>query len=82
MMSRVRIPISCTRWRSSATITRVNPTSCMSRGITIVKGSVGKDPIHLLLSCPPTMAQSEGVQYLKGRSSRMLQDEFSHLKKK
>lgn len=55
---------------------------CLSRGITIIKGAVGKDHIHLLLSCPPTIAPSKIVQYLKGRSSRMLQDEYSHLKKK
>jgi putative transposase len=38
---------------------------CMSRGITIIKGSVGKDHIHLLLSCPPTMAPAKVIQYLK-----------------
>jgi putative transposase len=55
---------------------------CFARGITIVKGSVGKDYIHLLISCPPTMAPSKVVQYLKGRSSRLLQEEFSQLKKR
>ena len=30
---------------------------CMSRDITIVKGAVGKDHVHLLVSCPPTMAR-------------------------
>lgn len=55
---------------------------CEARGITIVKGSVGKDHIHLLLSCPSSIAPSKVMQYLKGRSSRLLQDEFSALKKK
>jgi putative transposase len=56
--------------------------SCLSREITIIKGSVGKDHIHMLISCPPTLSPSKIIQYLKGRSSRMLQNEFPHLKKR
>lgn len=55
---------------------------CEARGIGILQGRVGKEPIHLLLSCPPSLAPSKVVQYLKGRSSRLLQDEFPELKKK
>ncbi|WP_121641060.1 IS200/IS605 family transposase [Virgibacillus sp. Bac330] len=55
---------------------------CEARGITILQGSVGKDHVHLLLSCPPSIAPSKILQYLKGRSSRLLQDEFPKLKKK
>ncbi len=55
---------------------------CLTRDITIIKGSVGKDHIHLLLSCPPTIAPSKIIQYLKGRSSRLLQQEYSQLKKR
>lgn len=55
---------------------------CEARGITIWQGSVRKDHIHLLLSCPPSMALSKILQYLKGRSSRLLQDEFLELKKR
>ena len=55
---------------------------CEARKITILQGSVGKDHIHLLLSCPPSMAPSKILQYLKGRSSRLLQDEFTELNKK
>lgn len=32
---------------------------CEARDITILQGSVGKDHIHLLLSCPPSMTQSK-----------------------
>jgi len=35
-----------------------------------------------LLSCPPSLAPSIILQYLKGRSSRLLQDQFPELKKK
>ncbi|GKV65243.1 MULTISPECIES: IS200/IS605 family transposase [unclassified Sporosarcina] len=55
---------------------------CEARGITILQGSVGMDHIHLLLSCPPSMAPSKMLPYLKGRSSRLLQDEFPELKKR
>jgi putative transposase len=56
--------------------------SCMSREIRILKGHVAKDHIHLLVSCPPSLSPAKVMQYLKGRSSRMLQQEFSHLRKR
>jgi putative transposase len=56
--------------------------TCMSRDIKIIRGSVGKDHVHILISCPPTMAPAKIVQYIKGRSSRMFQEEYPHLKKK
>ena len=55
---------------------------CMSREIKIVKGHVSKDHVHLLVSCPPKLSPSSIMQYLKGRSSRLLQSEFPHLKKR
>lgn len=56
--------------------------SCMSRDIKILKGHVAKDHIHLLVSCPPVLSPAKVMQYLKGRSSRLLQQEFSHLRKR
>jgi len=56
--------------------------SCLSRDIKIVRGHVSKDHIHVLVSCPPKLSPAQIAQYLKGRSSRVLQDEFSHLKKR
>ena len=41
---------------------------CQAREITILQGSVGKDHVHILVSCPPSIAPSKLVQYLKGRS--------------
>jgi len=55
---------------------------CEARGITIVSGNISGDHVHLLLSCPPSMAPSKIVQYLKGRSSRLLQEEYQWLKKR
>ena len=56
--------------------------SCMSRDIKILKGHVSRDHVHLLLSSPPSLSPSNIAQYLKGRSSHLLQQEFSHLKKR
>jgi putative transposase len=52
------------------------------RGVVIVKGS-GESGLrsHMLVSLPPKLASAKLVQYMKGPSSRMLQEEFPHLKK-
>lgn len=56
--------------------------SCMSREIKILKGHISRDHIHLLVSCPPRLSPAKVMQYVKGRSSRLLQQEFPHLKKR
>lgn len=55
---------------------------CMSRDIIILKGHVSAEHIHVLVSCPPTLSPAKIAQYLKGSSSRKLQEEFPHLKKR
>ena len=52
---------------------------CNSLDIEILKGIVSKDHIHLHLSYPPSLSISEIVKRLKGRSSRLLLDEFPEL---
>jgi putative transposase len=54
---------------------------CVCSGITIVSGHIDRDHVHLLLSCPPSLSVSKMAQYLKGRSSRLLQDEYPRLRK-
>ena len=54
---------------------------CMQNEITIIKGHVSKDHIHLLVSCSPSLAVSRLVQKLKGTSSHKLFSEFAHLHK-
>lgn len=39
------------------------------------------DHAHLFLSCPPTLAPCQIVFRVKGRSSRKLRQEFSHLRR-
>jgi len=55
---------------------------CDTLGVKIIRGSVGKSHVHLLLSVPPRMAPAKLVQYLKGRSSKLIQEEFKELKKR
>ena len=56
--------------------------SCNSMDVTIIKGSVGKEHIHLLVSCPPSISVSKLVQQLKGKTSRVLLSEYKELKKR
>ena len=55
---------------------------CQAREVVIIRGAVCPDPIHMLLSAPPHLAPAKLVQYIKGRSSRRLQDEFPELRKR
>ena len=55
---------------------------CAANGITIVRGSIAKDHVHMLLSCPPTLSPSKIMQLLKGRSSKLIQTEFEELRKR
>ena len=41
-----------------------------------------KDHVHLLVSAPPTLAPSEIMRRIKGRSARKLFEEFPGLKKR
>ena len=54
---------------------------CVSREVTIVRGAISPDHVHMLVSAPPQLAPAKLVQFVKGRSSRMLQQEFPALRK-
>ena len=53
--------------------------TCNALGVQILKGVVSKDHIHLHLSYPPQLSISDIVKRLKGRSSRLLMQEFPEL---
>ena len=53
-----------------------------AREVTIVRGAVSPDHVHMLVATPPQLAPAKLVQYVKGRSSRRLQEEFPHLRKR
>jgi len=50
--------------------------------VKIVKGVVSKDHVHLLCSIPPHISVSDYVQRVKGKSSRVIQQEFSHIRRR
>ena len=55
---------------------------CQAREVVIIRGAVSPDHIHVLVSAPPQLSPSKLVQYIKGRSSRRLQEEFEELRKR
>ncbi len=55
---------------------------CNSMDVTIIKGSVGKEHIHILVSCPPSLSVSKLIQQIKGKTSRVLLNEYKDLKRR
>ncbi len=55
---------------------------CGNSEVTIIKGHVAKDHVHLFLSVPPSITISRLVQNLKGKSSYKMLHEFPHRRKK
>jgi len=55
---------------------------CLANDVQIVKGHVSADHINLLISYPPHLSVSKLVQYLKGKSSRKMLQEYTELRKK
>src|SRR3954454_10520568 len=56
-------------------------TICAELEVEILKGHVSKDHVHLFVSCPPHVSASSLMQRIKGKSSRRLLPQFSHLNK-
>jgi len=56
--------------------------TCEAFEIKILKGVVSKDHVHVLISAPPTMAPSEIMRRIEGRTSNKLFEEFPLLKKR
>ena len=54
---------------------------CSANNITIIKGNIQPDHVHLLISATPSLSIAQIMQYLKGRSSKKLQEEFPILRK-
>ena len=40
---------------------------CATNDVTIIKGHISKDHVHLFVSVPPKLAISKLMQYLKGK---------------
>jgi len=56
--------------------------TCQAFEIDILKGVVSKDHVHLFVSAPPTMAPSEIMRRIKGRSSTKLFESFPDLRRR
>ena len=56
--------------------------TCDTLDIQILKGVVSKDHIHLHVSYPPKLSVSDMLKRLKGRSAKMLLEEYSELRKR
>ena len=52
------------------------------KGISIIKGNIRPDHIHVLVGAPAYFSPSKVAQLLKGKSSYRLQKEFPNLKKR
>ena len=55
---------------------------CQAREVVMVRGAASPDRIDMPLPAPPHLAPAKLVQYIKGRSSRKLQEEFPELRKR
>jgi len=54
---------------------------CATYSVQILKGHVSVDHVHIFISMPPQLSVSRIAQYIKGKTSRKLLDEFPNLKK-
>ena len=54
---------------------------CEKYGVEIIRGNISPEHVHIFVSIPPHHAVSKIVQNIKGRSSRILQQEFPGLRK-
>ena len=54
---------------------------CDAEDVRILKGVVSKDHVHMLIEYPPKTSLSDLIKRRKGRTSRILQQEFPQLRK-
>lgn len=55
---------------------------CAEKGMTVLRGNIRADHIHVLIRAPAHLSIAKMAQYLKGKSSYRLQREFPELRKK
>ena len=55
---------------------------CAEMGVTIVNGALSRDHVHMFVEIPPHIRVSDFVRKAKGRSSRKVQKEFEHIRKR
>ena len=55
---------------------------CDAEDVRILQGAVSKDHVHMHIEYPPSQSISDLIKRLKGRTSRLLQQEFPELQKR
>jgi len=55
---------------------------CDANDVRIIKGVVSRDHVHIHVSRPPSLSESELMRRIKGRSGRKLLIEYPQLKKR
>ena len=55
---------------------------CVEKGLTVIKGDIRPNHLHVLVSAPAYYSSAKIAQYLKGKSSYRLQREFRGLQKR
>ena len=55
---------------------------CEAKEITIIKGVVSRDHVHIYANVPAYLSAAQIMQWVKGRSSRRLQQEFQELRRR
>ena len=75
------VPVQGADWRGGGASSRTG-TRDEAFEIRIVKGVVSKDHVHIHIEYRPSLAISDLVKSLKGRTSRRLQEEYPELGKR
>ncbi len=55
---------------------------CKAEDVRILTGVLSTDHVHMHVEYPPKVAVSDLVKRMKGRTSRLLQQEYPHLEKR
>ncbi|MBS1795515.1 MAG: IS200/IS605 family transposase [Acidobacteria bacterium] len=55
---------------------------CATNDVSIIRGPISRDHMHLFVSVPPKVTVSRLLQFLKGKTSCKLMQEFPHRAKK
>jgi len=56
--------------------------TCSELDVSIIKGVLARDHVHMFINVPPKLALATVMQRIKGRSSRRVQLEFPELRKR
>lgn len=68
--------------RLKTEIGKILRTLCERKEIEIIEANLCADHVHMLIAIPPKYSVSQIMGYLKGKSSLMIFDRFTHMKYK